>query len=1388
MILESFENGPLIWPTIEENGVTRPRKYSELTLAKAIQADCDVKETNIILQGLSSEVYALLDSSLTVSVFKQGDNLIDAINHMMSFLSVVTSRYPTTNNQLRNSSNPRQQATINDGRVTLQPVQGRHISFATGTTMTYTPGASGNPRIAEGQVTQTVITHNAAYQADDLDAYDTDCDKLNTAKLALMANLSHYGLDVLAENTCAIVIPDSEETLMLAEESHSKMLLKQQDPMVLEKKVNTTPVDYVVLNQLSQDFKKQFVPQAELSAEQAFCSLNFMNSSDPSPSCRPTKVEVPKELPKFSMVNTSLKKLKHHLAVFDVVVKERTMATAITKGSRGLEHTKTCFRDEIIPFVKALKDIFNTFNQYLIDELTEVQNVFHQMEQAVEQHRSELGSELTSFAGSELGLVSYRSMNGVNILKSIYEGPFRIETLRETLTEGTKGALHLGPERPRVYSDLTSKEKDTYNDDIRATNILLQGLPKDIYSLINHYTDAKNIWDNVKMLLEGLELTKEDRESQLFVTAVKLNRGLRDSNYDQLYAYLKQHKGRQNRGHGNNARGACAAGYGGLRTGLGMLIQVKQGRLSATTAKAPTTQTLFMANLSSTDLVYDEVGPSYDSDVLFEVHDHDHYQDVVCEHHEVHDMHDDVQPNYVVDSHIGYTSDSNMIMYDQYVKDNAVQVVQSNVSAIPNDACIMILNDMHEPLAQYVSVITQYKVVDKSLTAKLATYKEQVKLYERWARFKLTKKEQNIDKQLRIVITNGVDSCTDASGSKPRSNTKKNRISPAKSVNKKTVKDHSRTNKSNSQKPNRVDSSISSKRTIINSNSDSDLTFQTLYLCLFSNASRTYRPLVFRLRLLKTYDMGSLTAQEFHEKFIGILSFRNDHFGAIMGYEDYVIGDSVISRVYYVEGLGHNLFSSQFYDSDLEVAFRKHSRYVRDSNGVELIKDKSWLWHRRLNHLNFDTINDLARQDLERVLPRLKFKKDHLCSACQLGKSKKHTHSPKPENTHLEVLNTLYMDLCGPMRVQTINRKKYILVIVDDYKRFTWVKFLRSKDETPEVVIKFLKQIQVGLNKTIKFIRTDNGTEFVNHDLTYYYESVSIFHQKLVSRTPQQNDVIERRNRTLVKAARTMLIFSKAPMTRSYIFYAWTDKFRARTKFGSCSTLCTPTNKELEILFQPMFDEYLEPLRVERVVSLAPAVLVPVNSNGTSSSTSIDPDAPCPIHSPSSSALHSLCLHQGVAAESTLMDENLFGPVDNDPFINIFALEPNSEASSSGDASSIESTYGYRQEDGIDFEESFAPVARIDAIRIFIANAASKNMTIYQMDVKTAFLNGELKEEVYVSQQEGFVDPDHLAHVYRLKKALYGLKQAPRAWYDTQSQFLLDNKFSKGAVDLTLFT
>nr|GEU65545.1 hypothetical protein [Tanacetum cinerariifolium] len=209
----------------------------------------------------------------------------------------------------------------------------------------------------------------------------TGCEQCNLLELEPKL----YDSNVI-EKTNSIVIRNSEETLMLAEESRSKMLLKQKDPMMSEKKVNTTLFDYTVLNQFSQDFETRFIPQTKLSAEQAFWSQNSVNSPKLAPSTRPTKVEVPKELPKVSMVNTSLKKLKHHHASFDVVIKERTTTTAITEGTWGFEHTKACFRDEIIPFVKALKDLFNSFDQFLVDELFEVQNVFHQIKQVVEQH------------------------------------------------------------------------------------------------------------------------------------------------------------------------------------------------------------------------------------------------------------------------------------------------------------------------------------------------------------------------------------------------------------------------------------------------------------------------------------------------------------------------------------------------------------------------------------------------------------------------------------------------------------------------------------------------------------------------------------------------------------------------------------------------------------------------------------------------------------------------------------------------------------------------------------------------------------------------------------------------------------------------------------------
>nr|GEV20852.1 integrase, catalytic region, zinc finger, CCHC-type, peptidase aspartic, catalytic [Tanacetum cinerariifolium] len=663
-----------------------------------------------------------------------------------------------------------------------------------------------------------------------------------------------------------------------------------------------------------------------------------------------------------------------------------------------------------------------------------------------------------------------------------------------------------------------------------------------------------------------------------------------------------------------------------------------------------------------------------------------------------------------------------------------------------------------------------------------------------------------------MIPSTGLNSFTEASGSKPRSNIRNNRFLPAKSENKKKVKDHPRKNKSNLKHENHFDSSISYNRTAA-----------------------------------QTYNRESLTAQKFHKRFTRTVRFENDHFGSIMGYGDYVIGDSMISRVYYMEGLGHNLFSvRQFCDLDLEVTFRKHSCYVRDVDGVELLKgnrgsylytisveymmksslicllskaskNELCLWHRQLNPLNFSIINDLARKYLVRGLPRLKFEKDHICSACQLGKSKNLTH------------------------------------------------------------------------------------------------------QKSILRTPQQNGVVKRRNHTLVEAARIMLIFSKALMFLLAEAIATTCYTKNRTLIHTrhqktlyelvhgkkldltflrvFGALCYPTNdseylgklkakadigifvvyapnkkgyriynkrtrrimKTIHIQFNEL-TEHMAPVHIS--IGPDPILMTPgqiiqvlVFSAGTPSSTTIDQDAPSTSHSPSSLEVQAHVLHQGVAAGLTFED-NPFAQADDDPFVNPFTPEPKSEDSTSGDVCSAESNQviqphdhlgkwtkdqpmknvivepmnfktivyeaywfkamqdeihefdrlqvwdlvpkldcvmiialkwiykvtldnygdvlknkarlvakGYLQEEGIDYEESFAPVARIEAIRIFIANATRKNMTIYQMDVTTAFLNSKLKKEVYASQPEGFIDPDHPTHVYCLKKALYGLKQALRAWY-----------------------
>ncbi|GJZ41153.1 retrovirus-related pol polyprotein from transposon TNT 1-94 [Tanacetum coccineum] len=596
-----------------------------------------------------------------------------------------------------------------------------------------------------------------------------------------------------------------------------------------------------------------------------------------------------------------------------------------------------------------------------------------------------------------------------------------------------------------------------------------------------------------------------------------------------------------------------------------------------------------------------------------------------------------------------------------------------------------------------------------------------------------------------------------------------------------------------------------------------------------------------------TVDRSQLT--NFVNKFLGAVKSGNDHVAKILGYGDYQIGNVMISRVYYVEGLGHNLFSvGYFCDSNLEAS-----------------KTKSWLWHRRLSRLNFGAINHLARHGLVRGIPKLKFEKDHLCSACAMGKSMKKPHKPKSEDTNQEKLYLLHMDLYGPMRVASVNGKNYILVIVDDYSRFTWVKFLRLKDEAPDFIIKFLKMIQLQLKSPVRRIRTDNGTEFVNQTLCEYYEKVGISHETSVARSPQQNDEVVAtacytQNRSIIRLRQGKtpyeLLHDKLPdLSFFHVFGALCyptndsenlgklqpkadinfDELTAMASKHSSSGLALhemtpatissglmpnpppstpfvpPSRTDWDMLFQSLFDELLNPppsvdhpapevvALIDEVATLEPAV-----STGSPSSTIVDQDAPSPSNSQTTPDTQPPVIPNDVEEDNHDIEVAYMG---NDPYFGIPIPEVSFDQSSSSDSIHIIWIYkakldelggilknkarlvarGYRQEEGIDFEESFALVARLEAIRIFLAFAAHMNMVVYQMDVKNAFLNGNLREEVYVSQPDGFVDLDNPNHVYKLKKSLYRLKQAPRAWYDMLSSFLISQDFSKGLVDPTLF-
>nr|GEU57928.1 Gag-Pol polyprotein [Tanacetum cinerariifolium] len=517
-----------------------------------------------------------------------------------------------------------------------------------------------------------------------------------------------------------------------------------------------------------------------------------------------------------------------------------------------------------------------------------------------------------------------------------------------------------------------------------------------------------------------------------------------------------------------------------------------------------------------------------------------------------------------------------------------------------------------------------------------------------------------------------------------------------------------------------------------------------------------------------------------------------------------------INRVYYVEGLNHNLFSvGQFCDADLQVTFWKSTCFVRDLQGHDLLignhgsdlytislhelntstliclmakalPTQAWLWHRRLSHLNFDYINLLSKKDVMIGLPKLKYVKDRLCSSCEVSKAKRSSFKTKTIPSLKGRLNFLYMDLCGPMRVASINGKNYILVIVDDYSRYTWTLFLRYSTQSKgyHVYNKRTRLIVESIHLKFDEIKEMSETSVANDTSGLVPQRQKVSDYDNSDLVPQIQNVLLLADTTVSLQQELDLLFG--PLYDE-LFNAGTSSVnKSFSPIDNSKQRGTPPSTNISYTTEPTIpttdnaeenndnqaeDEFTNPL------------CTPVREVAESSSNHIDPKMCMFALIVSTADPKTIKEAMADSAWIEAMQEELhqfnrlqvWELVDKPFGKNVINLKWIWKNKKDEDQTIIRNksrlvAKGYAQEKGIDFEESFSPVARLEAVWIFVAYAAHKSFLIYQMDVKTTFLNGPLKEEVYVAQSNGFVDPDHLDKVYLLGKALYGLKQALRAW------------------------
>ncbi|GJX27380.1 retrovirus-related pol polyprotein from transposon TNT 1-94 [Tanacetum coccineum] len=1223
-------------------------------------------------------------------------------------------------------------------------------------------------------------------------------------------------------NHTPTVIHDSEDTRELAEITRKRMLLKMQSPLCVENKIRISPPDYAKENLLAT-----FAPQRNLTPEQIFWSIDDNRKKAETlarkpistltvyPPNTPVKL-VPRILPTKSQVKINLYVLTQLFTEFDKTCKTRITPSGLTEGERGFEQTKRCYLTEVIPFFKTLKEHFVGVQTALFTEVKVMEEIFDQMNNEVDQNA--VDKQCAEIEKKNL-LIENENLI-VNCLST------------QLLYDVAKSrCLDLEADVSKVHDE--SK--------------LISKIEREYLNLQLKYQHLQESFDN-----KNSQASPEAPDFRSFFKIKNLEHQIQEK--DNVIGHLKDIV--------TNVKARSREPYSAVDV-TALTEQNNCDRLELEKVKQH----------------YKEL---FDSIKILRTH----------------------------------TSEKTSTML------NEIESLKLNCEAKRLCFTVTVSNQKFLLLQWRFVEELEHKPLDSSLTL-LADTLKYISEYVRMCDCTCPK---NSMKEITRLHYPRVNDSTEASGSKPRSITKKNRTLPAKKENKKEVEVRLRTNSNgmcvvnvlnsvNATPTVRIvlhnekqiwkpkgklsDNSLNTTKQIWKPKSklsDNSLSktqrvwkatgklftdigyqwrptgkkltlgkldcgsqwrptgkkfalgemltkrtptkigepiFQTLQTRMFSNAGRTGHALVSGLGLLQTYDGESFKAHEFCGK---------------------------VHRV------------RQFCDSDLEVAFRKHTCFVRDLNGTDILQGS------RGTNLYTISIDEMMKSSPICLLSKASKSKSwcgiDIFATCQLGKSKKFSHKPKSENTNMEVLHTLHMDLCGPMRVESIKGKKYILVIVDDYSRFTWVEIRDvKKDENIEFLVHDKKP-------DLTFFRVFGALCYPTNDS----ENLGKFQAKadigiFVGYAPSRKGyrIYNKRTRRLMEIIH--VTFDKMHQSMAPV----------RISSGPEPIMMTPgqlksglalTDKELEI-----------------------AYVVPP---GTSLSTIIAQDAPSIGDLSSTSDIHLPVQHQEIAEEPIPEDTPIIHDVPH-PSHNLVTGDPGSAQSSSGNVNAAEPNQvnyppdhirrwtkdhpldnivgnpsrpvstrkqlasdalwccfhtelskvepknfkmaviedcwfqamqdeihefdrlevwelvprpiyvmvialkwiykvkldeygdvlknkarlvakGYRQEEGIDFEESFAPVARIEAIRIFIANAATKNMIIYQMDVKTAFLNGDLQEEVFVSQPEGFEDQENPTHVYRLKKALYGLKQAPRAWYDTLSKFLMANNFFKGAVDPTLFT